>query len=73
MSSSLTGEPLSVWEKTDRIAGNLSVLGTVLYSVITGVFRGKSGAKTLNNHVAHAAVRKAVTRLSIRQLQFVCP
>ncbi|KAL4806683.1 Alpha/Beta hydrolase protein [Aspergillus unguis] len=69
MSSSLGGEPLSFWEKADRVAGNLSVLGTVLYSVITGVFRGQSGAKAFNHHVAHAAVRKAVTRLSVRQLQ----
>ncbi|KAL4986387.1 Alpha/Beta hydrolase protein [Aspergillus falconensis] len=69
MASSLSGTPLSFWEKADLFAGNLSVLGTVLYSAITGVFRGKSGAKTFNQHVAHAAVRKAVVRLSVRQLQ----
>ncbi|KAL4995093.1 Alpha/Beta hydrolase protein [Aspergillus recurvatus] len=69
MASSLSGAPLSFWEKADLFAGNLSVLGTVLYSVITGVFRGKSGAKTFKQHVAHAAVRKAVVRLSVRQLQ----
>ncbi|KAL2821242.1 Alpha/Beta hydrolase protein [Aspergillus cavernicola] len=69
MASSLSGEPLSFWEKADRFAGNLSVLGSVLYSVITGVFRGKTGAKYFSHHVAHAAVRKAVRRLSPRQLQ----
>ncbi|KAL4743318.1 Alpha/Beta hydrolase protein [Aspergillus similis] len=69
MASSLSDAPLSFWEKADLFAGNLSVFGTVLYSVITGVFRGKSGAKTFNQHVAHAAVRKAVMRLSVRQLQ----
>lgn len=71
MASSLSDAPLSFWEKADLFAGNLSVLGTVLYSVITGVFRGKNGAKTFNHHVAHAAVRKAITRLSVRQLQWV--
>ncbi|KAL4977366.1 Alpha/Beta hydrolase protein [Aspergillus desertorum] len=69
MVSSLTGAPLSLWEKADLFVGNMSVLGTALFSVITGVFRGKSGAKTFNQHVAHAAVRKAVMRLSVRQLQ----
>ncbi|KAL4940680.1 hypothetical protein BDV06DRAFT_17110 [Aspergillus oleicola] len=73
MASSLSGEPLSIWERADRLAGNLSVFGTVLYSVITGAFRGKSGAKDFGTHVAHAAVRKAVTRLSIRQLQSLSP
>ena len=71
MASALTGEPLSLWEKADRFAGNLSVLGAVLYSVITGAFRGKSGAKHFNQHVIHAAIRRAVRRLSSRQLQFV--
>ncbi|KAL2795070.1 Alpha/Beta hydrolase protein [Aspergillus keveii] len=67
--SSLSGEPLSFWEKADRVAGNISIFGAVLYSVISGVFRGKSGAQTYNLHIAHAAVRKAVRRLSTRQLQ----
>ncbi|KAL5333260.1 Alpha/Beta hydrolase protein [Aspergillus crustosus] len=69
MASSLTGEPLSFWEKAGLFAGHASILGAVLYSVITGVFRGKSGAKQFNLHVSHAAVRKAVQRLSSRQLQ----
>ncbi|KAL2869296.1 putative 6-hexanolactone hydrolase [Aspergillus lucknowensis] len=67
--SSLSGEPLSFWEKADRAAGNLSVFGTVLYSIITGAFRGRSGTKQYNLHITHAAVRKAVSRLSARQLQ----
>ncbi|OJJ62766.1 hypothetical protein ASPSYDRAFT_142852 [Aspergillus sydowii CBS 593.65] len=69
MASALTGEPLSLWEKADLFAGNLSVLGAVLYSVITGAFRGKSGAKHFNQHVTHTAIRRAVRRLSSRQLQ----
>ncbi|KAL4869786.1 hypothetical protein BDV12DRAFT_184926 [Aspergillus spectabilis] len=73
MASSLTDEPLSFWEKADRFAGNVSILGAVLYSVITGVFRGKSGAKQFSHHVSHAAVRKAVQRLSSRQLQSQYP
>ncbi|KAL4934124.1 putative 6-hexanolactone hydrolase [Aspergillus undulatus] len=69
MPSSLSGEPLSLWERADRVAGNLSVFGTVLYSVITGAFRCKSGPKQFSTHIAHSAIRKAVTRLSVRQLQ----
>ncbi|KAL4915929.1 Alpha/Beta hydrolase protein [Aspergillus aurantiobrunneus] len=69
MASALSGEPLSLWEKADRLAGNLSVFGVVLYSVVSGAFRGKSGAQYFSQHVAHAAVRKAVRRLSLRQLQ----
>ncbi|KAI9369204.1 Alpha/Beta hydrolase protein [Aspergillus egyptiacus] len=70
MTSSLSGQPLSFWEKADLFAGNLSVLGAALYSVITGAFRGKSGAKYFVHHVSHAAVRRAVRRLSPRQLQY---
>ncbi|KAL4786367.1 Alpha/Beta hydrolase protein [Aspergillus varians] len=69
MASALSGEPLSFWEKADRFVGNLSVYGAALYSIISGAFRGKSGAKYFSHHIAHAAVRKAVRRLSSRQLQ----
>ncbi|KAL2855843.1 Alpha/Beta hydrolase protein [Aspergillus pseudoustus] len=71
--SSLSGKPLSFWEKADRFAGNISIIGAVLYSVVSGVFRGNSGTQTYNLHVAHAAVRKAVRRLSSRQLQSQYP
>lgn len=62
---------LSVWEKLDMFSGLLSVLSTVLYTSVTGVFRGKRGAKMYSMHVFHAAVRKMVSRLSARQAQYV--
>ncbi|KAL4879397.1 Alpha/Beta hydrolase protein [Aspergillus karnatakaensis] len=69
MTSGLSGEPLSLWEKADLFSGNLSILGAALYSAITGIFRGKSGTKQFGLHISHAVVRRAVRRLSSRQLQ----
>ena len=62
---------LSAWEKLDLIPGYLSIIGTVLYSAVTGAFRGKSGARLYSVHVFHAAVRKMCVRLTSRQTQFV--
>lgn len=62
---------LSFWEKLDLVPGYLSILGTVLYSALTGMFRGKTGARTYSMHVVHAAVRKTCVRLTPRQTQCV--
>ncbi|GES59241.1 alpha/beta hydrolase fold protein [Aspergillus terreus] len=65
--------PLSFWERADLYPGQLSVMGAALYSAFTGVFRGSSGSREYKLHVANAAVRKLVTRLSSRQLQALAP
>lgn len=62
---------LSFWEKLDLVPGSLSILGTLLYSAVAGVFRGKTGARTYNMHIIHAAVRKMCVRLTPRQAQCV--
>lgn len=61
--------PLSFWERADLYPGQLSAMGAALYSAFTGVFRGSSGSREYKLHVANAAIRKLVTRLSSRQLQ----
>lgn len=64
-------QELSFWEKLDLVPGYLSILGTALYSALTGGFRGKTGARTYSMHVVHAAVRKMCVRLTARQAQYV--
>lgn len=64
---------LSIWERLDLLPGSLSIIGTVLYSAATGLFRGKTGARTYNMHIIHAAVRKMCVRLTPRQAQCVYP
>ncbi|KAF7597578.1 hypothetical protein BBP40_000056 [Aspergillus hancockii] len=62
-------EPLSLWEKADLITGQLVTLGTVLYTAVTGIFRGESGAKGYGLHIGNAMFRKLILRLNARQLQ----
>ncbi|KAF7115912.1 hypothetical protein CNMCM5793_003655 [Aspergillus hiratsukae] len=64
---------LTLLEKADLIPGYLSVLATALYSAVTGIFRGSTGAKQYGVHVGHAMVRKMVMRFSTRQMQSMAP
>ncbi|KAI9036344.1 putative 6-hexanolactone hydrolase [Aspergillus affinis] len=64
---------LSLWERADLLAAQLSAVGAALYSAITGAFRGKSGASSYMLHVGNAMIRSLVGRLSSRQLQYVYP
>ncbi|KAF4168957.1 hypothetical protein CNMCM6936_000368 [Aspergillus lentulus] len=64
---------LTLLEKADLIPGYLSVLATALYSAVTGIFRGSTGAKEYGVHVGHAIVRKIVMRFSMRQMQSISP
>ncbi|GFG12123.1 arylacetamide deacetylase-like 2 [Aspergillus udagawae] len=64
---------LTLLEKADLIPGYLSVLATALYTTVTGIFRGSSGAKEYGVHVGHAIVRKMVMRFSILQMQSIAP
>lgn len=68
----ISSPPLSLWEKLDLFAAQLSAAGAVLYSAVTGVFRGKSGAATYKLHLGNTLIRSLVGRLSARQLQYVC-
>lgn len=62
---------LTVLEKLDLIPAHLSLLGAVLYASITGIFRGKGGAKYLGKHIQFAFMRRMLWRLSTRQAQYV--
>lgn len=66
----ISSPSLSLWERLDLFAAQLSAAGTVLYSAVTGVFRGNSGAATYKLHLGNTLVRSLVGRLSARQLQY---
>ena len=59
--------PLSFWEKLDLVPAGLSIFGAVLYNALTGLFRGKAGAKTYRLHLFRNIIHKMIMRLSLRQ------
>lgn len=63
---------LSLLEKLDLVPAFVSILGTAFYAATIGIFRGKSGAKYYAKHILHAFVRKLLSRLSNRQVKYVC-
>ncbi|KAE8380508.1 alpha/beta hydrolase fold protein [Aspergillus bertholletiae] len=67
----MTSTSISLWEKVDLVHAQVTVLGTALYSAITGIFRGQSGASGYGLHVGNAAVRKLCNRLSAEQFQYM--
>lgn len=72
MATSKSDTPeLGFWEKVDLPFAQLSIFASVLYAAITGVFRGKDSPKKYSHHIMTAAVRKAITRLTDRQNQYV--
>jgi hypothetical protein len=62
---------LGFWEKADLPFVHASVVVQALYAAITGFFRGKAGSRKYSHHVTAAAIRGMVTRISIRQKQYV--
>jgi hypothetical protein len=62
---------LGFWEKADLPFVHASVVVQALYAAITGLFRGKSSPRKYSHHVAAAAIRGMVGRISIRQKQYV--
>ncbi|PGH17565.1 hypothetical protein AJ80_04743 [Polytolypa hystricis UAMH7299] len=64
---------LTPLERLDMIPASLSLVAASLYWSIAAVFRGKSGASSYNKHIKFALMRKAMTRLSIRQTQSTNP
>lgn len=66
-------QPISFWEKADLYPAQVAILGTALYSSITGVFRGSSGSKEYKLHVANSVLRKMCVRLTLKQFQYVEP
>ncbi|GLI72018.1 hypothetical protein PoHVEF18_000185 [Penicillium ochrochloron] len=64
---------LGFWEKADLPFVHASVVVQALYAAITGLFRGKSSPRKYSHHVAAAAIRGMVGRISIRQKQYIDP
>jgi hypothetical protein len=61
---------LSFWEKADLPFAHLSILASVLYHAITGVFRGKASPKRYDHHLMADMIRKLVDRTSDSQKQY---
>ncbi|KHN97391.1 Alpha/beta hydrolase fold-3 [Metarhizium album ARSEF 1941] len=64
---------LSVLGMLDLLPGLASVVAVGILSVLTGLFRGQRDAPSLHLHIAYAVLRKATSRLSPLQLQFISP
>lgn len=64
-------KPLTLGEKLSMIPGFFGIIAVAWYSALTGFFRSKKDAPTFHLHVAYAIVRKAITRFSPKQMQYV--
>ncbi|EFY96920.1 lipase/thioesterase [Metarhizium robertsii ARSEF 23] len=70
---SKTGTKLSILGMLDLLPGVVSIVAAGLLAVLTGLFRSQKDAPSLHLHIAYAVLRKATTRLTPLQLQFVSP
>ncbi|KAI1638667.1 alpha/beta hydrolase fold protein [Biscogniauxia mediterranea] len=61
---------ISLAEKLDLIPANISLVGTVLYALVTGFLRGPSGARTYRQHVMTLMAKKLLTRFNSLQIQY---
>jgi hypothetical protein len=61
---------LTLLEKLDLIPAFLSAIGNALYTALTGLFRGETGAKKYQTHITHSLSRYLTFRLSQRQKQY---
>ncbi|OOO07877.1 hypothetical protein OAory_01043770 [Aspergillus oryzae] len=68
-----TAIPLSLAEKLDFIPALVSLCATVVWAMFTGLWRSSSYLKSWLLHVGYAAFRKATSRLSVAQMQYVMP
>ncbi|KAF9889513.1 hypothetical protein FE257_007223 [Aspergillus nanangensis] len=64
---------LSLKEKLDFPAALLSVALTVIWAVLSSLWRSEQYPKSLLLHVGYAVFRKATARLSIAQMQYIMP
>lgn len=64
---------LSLAEKLDFVPALLSIYLTVIWAIISGLWRSSAHPPTLLLHVGYAAFRKATARLSVAQMQAVLP
>ncbi|KAH1615018.1 hypothetical protein KXX21_001132 [Aspergillus fumigatus] len=64
---------LTLWEKLDFFPALVSIWITAIWAILTGLRRESNQPKTLFLHIGYALFRKATTRLSIKQMQYVLP
>jgi hypothetical protein len=70
---SLSKVTLTLREKLDFLPAVASVLLAAFYALLTGLWRTERQAKTLFLHLGYALFRKATTRLTTLQLQYILP
>lgn len=64
-------KPLTLGEKLNMIPGFFGIVAVAWYSVVTSFFRTKKDASTFHLHIAYAIMRKAISRFSPKQMQYV--
>ncbi|PYI27790.1 lipase/thioesterase family protein [Aspergillus indologenus CBS 114.80] len=64
---------LSLFEKLDCLPALAALIGTVLWALLTSPWRTHHYPSTLLLHVGYAAMRKATSRFSVAQLQYLLP
>ena len=69
MASNSYPPQLTLLEKLDLLPAQLSLVATGIYAAITGLFRGKRGAKVYGKHIGYAMIRQTLARMSTRQSQ----
>lgn len=62
---------LTLWEKLDFFPALVSIWITAIWAILTGLQRESNQPKTLFLHIGYTLFRKATTRLSIKQMQYV--
>lgn len=67
----LTGQRLSLWSKLDILPALPLIALSAFWAMLTGFFRGEKQAPAFLLHVAYAVMRRATTRLTPLQLQYV--
>lgn len=70
---SLSRVKLTLQEKLDFLPALGSVVLTLFYALLTGLWRTERQAKTLFLHVGYAIFRKVTARLSPLQVQYAMP
>ncbi|KAF7503586.1 hypothetical protein GJ744_003614 [Endocarpon pusillum] len=64
---------LSFMERIGIISAQLGLIGTLLYSAVTGIFRDDRYAASYKHHITHSAVRALLARLNSAQLKTLNP
>ncbi|CAG8881719.1 unnamed protein product [Penicillium nalgiovense] len=69
----VTKAKLSLKEKLDFFPAVASIVIAYIYALLTGLRRTERQAKSLSLHLGYAVFRKATTRLTTTQMQYILP